>query len=63
MTCRCAINSRCGRCDESRRDLAVEIAERNDRCGHVEQEQICLLGKKHDTPHKYEPITTTIPIE
>jgi hypothetical protein len=49
MTCRCAPGpGRCGRCDDS---LSVEIAARNDRCGHVEHEQICLRPLKHDGAH------------
>lgn len=44
------------------RELAEQLATRNDRCGHVELNNICLLGRNHATPHKYEPITKVIPI-
>jgi hypothetical protein len=47
----------------TRRDLALEIAERNERCGDVQDESICLLARGHKTVHRYEEMTTTIPIE
>lgn len=48
----------------SRDELAREIAERNDRCGHVTQDGfICLLPKHHQTEHVLEPTTRTVPID
>lgn len=46
----------------SREQLAKELADRNDRCGHVEQEQICLRQRAHAGSHQYERINRVIPI-
>jgi hypothetical protein len=46
----------------TREQLARELAERNERCGHVEGADICLRPKDHAGPHQNEPIKTVIPI-
>lgn len=50
---------------DERIKLAVEIAERNGRCGAVEyrdtQVTICLLRAKHSTPHKCERVESIVP--
>lgn len=43
--------------------LAREMAERANRCGHVEHEQICLRMRAHTGPHQYEPMEKVIPIK
>lgn len=45
----------------TREQLAREMAERNDRCGHVNGEQICLRPKNHHGEHAFERIHTVIP--
>lgn len=42
-------------------DLARELAERNDRCGHVDNARICLRPKDHTGEHAYESIDRVIP--
>lgn len=44
-----------------REDLAREIAERNNRCGHLEDEHICLRQRDHAGAHQPEPIRKVIP--
>lgn len=51
----------CGSTEVTRERLAREIAERNDRCGHVDNNQICLRPKHHQGEHVFEHITRTIP--
>jgi hypothetical protein len=45
----------------TREELAREIAERNDRCGHVSDEHICLRPRDHAGEHKPEPIDQVVP--
>lgn len=42
--------------------LARELADRNERCGHCESEQICLRPVNHKDAHQHEPISRVIPI-
>lgn len=58
MICRCSPQSRCGR-----RDLAVEIAERNDRCGHQQDGAVCLKPQRHNGDHEYESSERVVPFE
>lgn len=46
----------------TRQQLAEEMAARNERCGHVEDERICLRQREHQPPHQFEPIDRVIPI-
>jgi hypothetical protein len=41
--------------------LAIELAERNERCGHIHETQICLKPKQHKNEHVLEPIERVIP--
>lgn len=47
--------------ETERIELAREIADRNDRCGHVDENQICLRQRNHAPPHQYEPVEKVIP--
>lgn len=44
------------------RELAEQLAQRNDRCGHSDEQQICLRSREHQGEHVYEPIQKVIPI-
>lgn len=46
----------------TREELAREMAERNERCGHVQNNHICLRQREHAGPHQPEPIERVIPI-
>ena len=46
----------------TRLELAKEIAERNERCGDVLLDAICLKPRRHTGEHDYEPTNKTIPI-
>lgn len=50
------------RAEVTREELAREIAEKNERCGHVESDSICLLPREHAGSHTNEPISNVIPI-
>lgn len=43
-------------------DLALEMASRNDRCGYVDADRICLRPHNHIGDHDLEPIARVIPI-
>lgn len=43
-------------------ELARELAERNERCGHFDDNQICLRPRQHAGEHQFEPIERVIPI-
>jgi hypothetical protein len=47
----------------TRDELAAEIAERNNRCGDLLDEQICLRPRSHTGAHEYEPTRKVIPIQ
>lgn len=46
----------------TRRELAEQLAQRNDRCGHSDDETICLRAKGHQGAHQPELIRKVIPI-
>ena len=46
----------------TREELARELAERNERCGHVEADSICLRPREHAGEHQYESTASVIPI-
>lgn len=45
----------------TRAELAIEIANSNRRCGHVDNEAICLLKAEHEEVHVMEQLTKVIP--
>lgn len=45
----------------TREEAAREMSERNGRCGHVNNERICLRAKNHTGEHVFEPIEKVIP--
>lgn len=46
----------------TRRELAVEIAERNDRCGKEDLVGLCLKAKSHGGECQFEPFRKVVPI-
>lgn len=47
----------------TRDELAKEIAERNERCGHIDEGFVCLRPRNHAPPHDREPTQKVIPFE
>lgn len=43
-------------------DLARELAERNNECGHVQSDLICTRPRGHEGNHRGQPVTKVIPI-
>jgi len=43
-------------------ELAREMAERNERCGHIDADRICLRQLNHAGTHEHERIDRVIPI-
>lgn len=46
---------------QSRAEQARQLAHRNDRCGEISGDQICLRPSEHEGEHKYESINQVIP--
>jgi hypothetical protein len=45
----------------TRRELAVELATRNDRCAATDEQGVCLKAKQHVGPCEYEPTISIVP--
>jgi len=46
----------------TREDLAREVCERNDLCGHVDGDHICVEPRRHQGEHRFVPVARVIPI-
>ncbi len=46
----------------TRDELAREVAERNNECGHTANGLVCTQPKNHDGGHRGMPVEKAIPI-